>query len=47
MPSPGDAPFGLLTTLLPYLLLAAIPCGALTGVLLDLLIPRLERWFRT
>lgn len=47
MPSPGGAPFGLLTTLLPYLLLAAIPCGALTGVLLDLLIPRLERWFRT
>ena len=47
MPSPGGAPFGLLTTLLPYLLLAALPCGALTGVLLDLLIPRLERWFRT
>lgn len=47
MPSPGGAPFGLLTTLLPYLLFAAIPCGALTGVLLDLLVPRLERWFRT
>ena len=37
----------LLTTVLPYLLPSAVLFGILTGFILNLLVPRLERWFRT
>lgn len=36
----------LLTTVLPYLLPSAVLFGILTGFILNLLVPRLERWFR-
>ena len=36
----------LLTTVLPYLLPSAVLFGILTGFILNLLGPRLERWFR-
>lgn len=35
-----------LTLWLPLLLPAGIGCGVLTGVLLNLSVPRLERWFK-
>lgn len=37
----------LLTTVLPYLLPSAVLFGILTGIILNLLVPRSERWFRT
>ena len=36
----------LLTTVLPYLLPSAVLFGILTGFILNLLVPRSERWFR-
>ena len=35
----------LLTTVLPYLLPSAVLFGILTGIILNLLVPRSERWF--
>lgn len=44
----GTATFPVFLTLwLPLLLPAAVVCGVLTGVLLNLSVPRLERWFKT
>lgn len=47
LPGEGGGTFTLLfPVLLPFLLPSAILCGTLTGLTLNLLAPRLERWFR-